>query len=132
MGNTHPPIIYKGRTIGTLGLTAAQILIGLIHVVFGLWLFTASPDTYSVYTIAFGGLTLVFAAGLWLTNRWGWIGTVTIAVFVIAADTLTLLNLPSIPGIPKFAGYGEITYSSLILIYLAQVHVRAKYKIGTN
>ena len=56
-------------------------------------------------------------------------GTVAIAVFVIAADAFTLLDLPSVPGIPKFAGYGEITYSILLLLYLMQNYIRAKYKI---
>jgi len=122
---------------------AAQLLVGFIHVVFGFWFLSAprvtpfagilgsssGPDIYSVYTVAFGLLTLIFAAPLWLEKRWGWIGTVAVAVFVIVADSLALLDLPSVPGIPKFAGFGEITYSILIILYLSQAHVRAKYKI---
>lgn len=144
MNNAHSPITYKGRSRGIVLLTAAQVLVGLIHVVFGFWLLTAlritpfvgiigsssSADIYSVYTIIFGFLTLLFAFLLWLQKRWGWLGTVAVLVFVIVADSLTLLDLPSVPGIPKFAGYGEITYSTLVILYLVQSHIRAKYRIN--
>ena len=119
------------------------MLVGFIHVVFGFWLLLApraepfalfgngyfSSDIYSSYTIVFGLLTLIFSAGLWLEKRWSWVGTFAVLVFVIIADSLTLLDLPSVPGIPKFAGFGEITYSILVIIYMLQAHVRAKYKI---
>lgn len=144
MNNAHPPVEYKGRSLGIVVLIAAQILVGLIHVVFGFWLLTATmasssvgfiglssaPVIYSVYTIVFSLLTLLFAVLLWLQKRWGWIGTFAVLVFVIAADALTLLNFPSIPGIPKFAGYGEITYSALVILYLSQAHIRTKYGIN--
>ncbi len=140
MSSTHTPITFKGRNLGVAVLVAAQLLIGVIHVVFGVWLLSAprivpflgaasNPDIYSVYTVIFGLLTLIFAGGLWLEKRWSWVGTVAVALFVITADTLTLLDLPSIPGIPKMAGFGEITYSILILLYLSQTYIRAKYKI---
>jgi hypothetical protein len=143
MSTTHPPLEYKGRILGVVFLVAAQILVGFIHVIFGFWLLTsplgarevgvfgslASSDIYNIYTIIFGVLTLVFAFLLWSQKRLGWIGTVTVLIFVIVADSLTLLDLPSIPGIPKFAGYGEITYSVLVTLYLLQKHVRAKYRI---
>src|SRR4030067_2397238 len=72
MNNAHPPITYKGRSLGIILLTAAQILVGFIHVVFGFWLLTApritpfagnigassSADIYSFYTIVFAFLTL--------------------------------------------------------------------------
>ncbi len=141
MSGTHKTITVKGKNLGIVVLVAAQLLIGIIHVVFGFWLLSAprivpfigaapGPDIYSIYTIIFGLLTLIFAGGLWLEKRWGWVGTVAVAIFVIIADTLTLLDLPSIPGIPKLAGFGEITYSILILLYLSQTHIRAKYKIN--
>jgi hypothetical protein len=38
--------------------------------------------------------------------------------------------LPSVPGIPKSAGFGEITYGVLVIIYLVQAHVRTKYGIN--
>jgi hypothetical protein len=143
MSGTRVPITYRGRNIGIFVLVAAQVLVGFIHVVFGFWMLSAlrlepfagivglysTSDIYSVYTIIFSLLTLIFSVGLWLEKRWGWVGTFTVLVFVIAADSLTLLDLPSIPGIPKFAGFGEITYSVLVIVYILQVHVRAKYKI---
>lgn len=141
MSGTHKPVTFRGKNLGIVVLVAAQLLIGFIHVVFGLWLLSAprlipfigaapSPDIYSIYTILFGLLTLIFAGGLWLEKQWGWVGTVAVAIFVIIADTLTLLDLPSIPGIPKVAGFGEITYSVIVLLYLSQPHVRTKYKIN--
>ena len=143
MNNAHPPVEYKGRSLGIVFLIAAQVFVGFIHVVFGFWLLTATwipssvgifgssaaPDVYSVYTIVFGLLTLLFTVLLWLQKRWGWVGTFAVLVFVIVADSLTLLDLPSIPEIPKFAGYGEITYSILVTLYLFQAHVRTKYGI---
>jgi hypothetical protein len=138
------PFEYKGRTLGIVALVAVQVLIGFVHVVFGFWLLVASwaaplvgvvgsfsaGDIYSIYTIIFGFLTLLFAVPLWLQKRWGWVGTFAVLIFVVAADSLTLLDLPSIPGIPKFAGFGEITYSILVIAYLLQAHIRAKYKIS--
>jgi hypothetical protein len=138
------PTAYKGRYIGILILVTAQILIGIIHIGFGVWLLAAphtvpfagifgtstGPDVYSVYTVTFSLLTLVFAAAIWMQKRWGWIGTVAVAAFVIVADSLTLLDLPSVPGIPKFAGFGEISYSAILLVYLLQAHIRTAYKIS--
>jgi hypothetical protein len=57
-------------------------------------------------------------------KSWGWFGTFATLLFVAVADVLTLLNLPSIPGIPKFAAVPEIGYSVVIVLYLAQPHVR--------
>ena len=144
MNNAHPPVEYKARHLGNIFLLSHLGPIALIHVVFGFWLLTATwipssvgifgslsaPDIYSVYTIIFGFLTLLFAVLLWLQKRAGWVGTFAILVFVIVADSLTLLDLPSIPGIPKIAGYGEITYSILVILYLFQAHVRTKYGIN--
>ncbi len=144
MDNAPPPITYKGRSLGIVLLTAAQVLVGFIHAVFGFWLLTApritpsvgnigassSADIYSVYTIVFGFLTLLFAVLFWLEKRWGWLGTIAVLAFVIVADSLTLLDLPSVPGIPKFACYGEISYSILVIFYLVQSRVRAKYGIN--
>jgi hypothetical protein len=136
MKTTHPPTDYKGRSLGIVFLIGAQVLVGFIHVVFGFWLLSAprfepltGPDIYSIYTIVFGFLALLFAALLWLQKRAGWVGTFVVLSFVIVADLLTLLDLPSIPGIPKFAGYGEITYSVIIILYLLKTSVRTKYAI---
>ena len=146
MTNTaRSPIAYRGRIIGIVALVVAQFLVGLVHAFFGFWLFLSTspkiepfsgilgpspgPEIYSIYTVVFGLLTLFFAVPLWLGKRWGWIGTNTVLFFVIIADSLTLLDLPSIPGIPKFAGFGEITYSVLVVLYLLQGHIRTKYQI---
>jgi uncharacterized membrane protein (DUF2068 family) len=83
---------------------------------------------YSVYTIVFGLMVLLFAFGFWTGKSWGWVGTVSILLFVAIADALTLLNLPSIPGIPKFAAMAEIVYVIIILLYLAQLLLRAKMR----
>lgn len=140
MGTAGAPITYKGRRLGVLVLVGAQLLVGVIHVAFGFWLLSAQDAAtnttlnqgliYSVYTVLFGLLTVVFAVGLWLQRSWGWWGTVAVAVFVIVADSLTLLDLPSIPGIPKFAGFGEITYSVLVLFYLLEPQIRKEYSIA--
>lgn len=131
MTQTHAPSppSFRGRNFGIATLVVAQYIISVIHVSLGLVLFFASPDIYSVYTIIFGVLVAVFAYSLWNGKKLGWIGTVGVSIFVIIVDSLTLLNLPSIPGIPKSAGLGEITYSVLILFYLSQARVRTKYKI---
>ena len=132
-------VTYRGRSIGIVALTVLQFLVGAVHVFFGLWILAAgsqatfvvsgqSPEVYSVYTLAFGLLVLIFTSGVWLGKRWGWVGTVAVSVFVAAADALTLLSLPSIPGIPRSAAAPEIIYSFSVLLYLSQTHVRIKYK----
>jgi hypothetical protein len=119
---------YKGRSIGIVVLTAAQLLIGVIHVFFGALLlafenltFMQATAAYDVYTMVFGLLVLVFAVFLWQGKKTGWIGTIVVSVFVIVADALTLLDLPSIPGIPKLPAVTEIAYSLLIVFYLLKV-----------
>jgi hypothetical protein len=131
----HPkPPTYKGRNIGIVILTAAQLLIGAIHIFFGALLlafenlnFLQATIAYDVYTIVFGLLALIFGVLIWQGKKAGWIGTVAVSLFVTVADTLTLLDLPSIPGIPKFAGFTEIGYSLLIIFYLLQKGIRQKY-----
>jgi len=135
MNKKGPPVImYKGRSLGIVALTAAQIFIGIIHVFFGLLLlefenlnFIQATVAYDVYTIIFGGLTVIFGAFIWQGKKAGWIGTIAVSWFVIVADSLTLLDLPSIPGIPKFAGSTEIAYSVLIIVYLCTHKVRKKF-----
>jgi uncharacterized membrane protein (DUF2068 family) len=134
MSNSRVPV-WKGRNIGIVALTAVQLLVGFVHAGFWFWLLAyssleTSAGVYSLYTVAFGVLTLIFAVGLWMEKPWGWVGTVAVALFVIAADSLTLLNLPSVPGIPTLAGAGEIPYSIIVVGYLMQTHIRKKYKIN--
>lgn len=130
MSKNPPTITYKGRRLGIVILTVAQLVIGSMHLFFGFLLlafesllFIQSTTLYAFYTIIFSTLTLIFAVLIWKESKLGWIGTVAVSLFVIAADSLTLLNLPSIPGIPKLAGFGEITYSVLVLGYLIQAGV---------
>jgi len=136
MSKKPPTILYKGRSLGIVILTVAQLFIGAIHVFFGFLLlafenllFIQATTVYDFYTIIFSVLTVVFAVFIWQGKKLGWVGTVAVSLFVITVDSLTLLNLPSIPGIPKFAGFGEITYSVLVLGYLLQAAVRRKYFI---
>lgn len=125
---------YKGRSLGIVILTVAQVLVGIIHVFSGLLLLvfenlsSIQPTiAYDVYTLVFGLLVLVFAVYIWQGKKAGWIGTFAVSLFVIAADSLTLLDLPSIPGIPKFPALTEILYSVLAVFYLLQSHVRNKF-----
>ena len=106
MSKKPPTIIYKGRTIGIVILTVAQLIIGVIHCFFGLLLlayenlsFLPTTAVYDLYTFIFGLLALVFAVFIWQGKKVGWIGTVAVSLFVIVADSLTVLDLPSIPGI---------------------------------
>ena len=56
--------------------------------------------------------------GIWITGFWRYFGTALTLIFVVIADALMPLNLPSIPGIPKFAVTAEIFYIVIILLYL--------------
>ena len=134
LNNQRKQVTFKGRSLGITVLTAAQLLIGAIHVFSGLWLLTSEAAVssqfslaYDIYTLVFGLLVLVFAVFIWQGRKAGWIGTVAVSLFVIVADALTLLDLPSIPGIPKFPALTEIAYSVLIVVYLCSNHVRKKY-----
>lgn len=54
-------------------------------------------------------------------------GTIAISIIVVIIDSLTVLNLPIIPGVPKFAATGEIPYSIAVIIYLIQPRIRNVY-----
>jgi hypothetical protein len=130
------PVTIKGRSLGITTLTVAQTLIGIIHVSAGLMLLgsellmgTQVSIVYDIYTLTFGLLTIVFAVLIWQGKKLGWFGTIAISIFVIIADTLTVLNLPSIPGIPRFAAAGEIPYSLFVVFYLMLPHVRKKFGV---
>jgi hypothetical protein len=124
-----PPLIY-GRTIGVAALTVAQLIIGVIHVFSGALLFAYEdfanlPATaaYDVYTMAYGLLVLIFAIYFWRGKWIGWVGTVAVSLFVIVADSLVLLDLPSIPGIPKGPAIVEIIYSLIVVLYLLKKQI---------
>jgi len=130
------PISYKSRSLGIIILTSAQILIGVIHTIFGV-LLLASENTllkatvaYDFYTITFGVLTLIFAVFIWQGKLAGWAGAIAVSVFVSVADALAILKLPSIPGIPVFSAPTEITYSVFVVIYLLLPHVRIKFGVS--
>jgi hypothetical protein len=133
MSGKSNPITYKGRSLGIIVLTSAQLLIGAIHVFFGLLLLTFEPSlmqktvVYDVYTVVFGLLSLFFAIFIWQGKKAGWIGTIAVLLFVIVADALAVLDLPSITGIPKSAALIEIAYSLVVVLYLLQTDVMKKY-----
>ncbi|MBC7130722.1 hypothetical protein H5T51_05845 [Candidatus Bathyarchaeota archaeon] len=131
--NAKRPVYVRGRLLGIAVLVATQLFIGIIHLCSGAAMlsgvFPSSSLVYSLYTLAYGFLTLVFTWMLWLGMRVGWIGTVAIAFFIIVADSLAMLGVFNGLDIPWNAGFGEIPYSLLILAYLLQSHVRAKYKV---
>ena len=133
MTNKREPLTYKGRSVGILVFTSAQLFIGAIHAVLGVLLISLgasilrATQIYSVYTLVFGLSVIVFAMFIWQGQKAGWVGTVAVSLFVTAADALTVANLPSIPGIPKFAAPTEIGYSLLVIIYLSLPHVRRKF-----
>ena len=128
---------FRGRFLGIVVLVVIQIIVGIIHMFFGFIMlsgilsvsFTLTPVVYSLYTLVYGCLTFVFAYLLWLGKPSGWIGTVAISLFVIMADTLTVINLFTSLGIPPTAALGEIPFSILVIAYLIQRHVRTKYNI---
>ena len=127
------PILVKGRNLGIAVLTVAQLLIGVIHVLFGFWLLSSENSflhatvAYDIYTIAFGTLTLFFGWLIWQGKAQVGLAQLLFQFFVSVADALTLANLPSIPGIPTFAAPTEIGYSIIVIVYLLQPHVRRKF-----
>ena len=84
MSKKQTPIItYKGRSLGIVVLTVAQIIIGAIHAFFGLLLlafenlsFIQASVAYDVYTFVFGvagyGFCRFYLAGQ--EGRVGWYG----------------------------------------------------------
>ncbi len=122
MSKSGFPAAYRGRIFGVVVLVLLQVFIGLIHLIFGAFLLvTGLAPVYSVYTLFYGLLTVIFAYGLWLTSRWGWIGTLVVSGFVIIMDSATLLNTPIISEIPSFAAVTEIIYSLMIILYPVQL-----------
>lgn len=127
------PITINGRSLGIAILTAEQLFIGIIHFLVGLLLLVSSSAiqlvslTYDVYTTVFGLLVSVFAWFIWQGKKTGWTGTIAVLAFVIVVDTLRVLNLPSISGIPSFAPPTEIIWSILVIIYMNTKNVRKKF-----
>ncbi len=139
MSNQQPPT-FRGRSLGITALSALQLLIGGVHVFFGLWLLTASQTAapsfnlesgsiYSIYTTAFGFGAIILGYGIWLQSNWGAFGTIGLSFFVIIVDSLAVLDLPTIPGVPKFAALTEILYSVVVVAYLLQIKIHWKKEI---
>jgi hypothetical protein len=127
------PPIFKTKGLGIIVFTAAQLFIGAIHLIIGL-LLSVTPVpimqatvTYDIYTVVFGLLVMVFVFFVWQGKKAGWIGTMAVMFFVAIADSLVVLNLPSVPGIPKFVAPTEIAYSVVIIVYLMVPRVRKKF-----
>lgn len=125
MSTPIKPPTFRGRSIGVTVLTVSQLLIGVIHIFSGLLLFifedfSALPVTavYDVYTFFYGILVAVFAVFFWKNKLAGWFGTVGVSLFVIIADSFRLLDLPTIPGIPRAPAFAEIAYSVIVVGYL--------------
>ena len=140
MKKSNNDVTFKGRYLGILFLVIVQVIVGFIHVLFGFILlsgfnsFSSSmiSTVYTIYTLVYGTLSLVFAYLLWMNKRIGWIGTVGVSSFVIVVDILAVLSLFNVLEIPApiFAASGEIPYSLLIILYLIQNHIISKYKIN--
>lgn len=139
MSEPDKVVNLRGRFVGIAVLTGIQAINGIIHAFFGSVLLLgnyvpfASPSNapliFSFYTLSYGLLTIFFTYLFWKGNRLGWIGTIAVSLFVIIADSLTVLDLLTLLGIIKTAAIGEIPYSLLIIFYLLQNHVRLKYGI---
>jgi hypothetical protein len=127
------PPVFKTKGTALIIFTLAQLFIGAIHLIIGLLLLTSpvsfmqAPIVYDVYTVVFGLLVMVFGVFVWQGKKAGWFGTVAVMAFVAAADSLRLLNLPTIPGIPGFAAPTEIAYSIILIAYLLLPRVRKKH-----
>lgn len=134
MNRTELPPSFKGEHFGVLILVIAQAVVGVIHVASGLILllaqgmlpipFISVNVVYAVYTFLYGLMTTVSTYGLWQGSNWGWKGNIIISFFVIVVDVFSVLNIPLIAGVPKFAAVGEIPYSLVVVIYLIQPNVR--------
>ena len=139
MNKIKTDVTFKNRYLGVVFLVVVQSIVGAIHLFFGLAMISANFSfnayqtlmSYSIYTLVYGFLTILFTYWIWKQKRLGWIGTVTIALFVITIDSLAVFNVTNFLGIPapKVAAIGEIPYSLLGLVYLLQNHIRSKYDI---
>lgn len=133
-------VAFQGRFLGIAVLVVVQFIVGIIHIISGFamlsgnyWVATYSilPMVYTVYTLAYGWLTLFFVFLMWAGKRSVWIGAVSVSLFVIIVDILAVLGLSNVLGIPipKVAAIGEVPFSILVLMYLLQHHVRSEYNV---
>jgi hypothetical protein len=140
MRKARNDLTIKGRSFGIFLLTIVQLINGLIHTYYGLAMvsgiysveaFSVLPMVYSIYTLAYGLLNLIFIYLFWVGKRSGWFGTMLVSLFVLIVDVFAILNLMNFLGITAFsmAVFGEILYSTLLVVYLLQAHVRSKYNL---
>ena len=106
---------------------------------FGFWLLTSSQSItsffsmetstiYGIYTIAFGFGAAILGYGIWLERNWGSFGTIALSLLVIIIDSLAVLDLPTIPGVPKFAALTEMLYSIVVSAYLLELKIKTNLK----
>jgi len=74
-------------------------------------------------------LTLLLTYLIWTDKIFEWIGTIAISSFAILADTLSVLDLLAILGIPKLVDFGEILFSVMVIASLLKPHLRYEYGI---
>jgi len=131
-------ITFRGRYLGVTFFVIVQFIVGIIHIFFGLAMLSGSfsfasysvtPIVYSFYTFAYGCFTFFFTYLVWITSRFGWIGTVAVSFFVILADTFAVFNVINFLGIPELAAIGEIPFSIVIILYFLQYHIRSKFNV---
>ena len=116
------PESFKRRFLGLLILAILQFLNGTVHTTIGIFLiFTASGElVYNIYTFLYGILNLIFGYGLWSGKKSGYLGTISVSLFIIVVDISTVLGVSLIAGVPKAAAFGEIMYSLFVISYLFQ------------
>jgi uncharacterized membrane protein (DUF2068 family) len=119
------PESFKGRFFGLFILAILQFLNGTVHTTIGIFLiFTASGElVYNIYTLLYGILNLILGYGLWSGKKLGYLGTISVSLFIIVVDISTVLGVSLIAGVPKAAAFGEIMYSLFVISYLFQPKV---------
>ena len=124
------PDSFKGIYLGIFVLAILQLLGGAIHAAIGLGLvFAGSGElVYNVYTFLYGVFNIIFAYGLWAGKKSGWLGTITVSLFVIVVDVSAVLGVSLIAGVPRTAALGEIVYSLVVLVYLFQPKIVKVFK----
>jgi hypothetical protein len=137
LSNAKPKIEVNGKPLGIAIVVSFQVLIGVVHLFFGSLMLAsevfplASAAAYDVYTLLFGLTALVFAVFLWGGVKLGWLGAVALSVLVAVVDSLVLLDLPSVPGVPKSPALVEIGYSLLIICCMSTRGVRSTFFRGS-
>jgi len=124
------PKSFKGRYSGVFVLVILQFLNGVVHAVIGLSLISAGSGVliYNIYTFLYGFFNILFGYALWGGKKSGWLGTVTVSLFVIVVDLSAIFDMPLIAGVPKNAALGEILFSLFVMTYLFQPKIIRLFK----